>query len=72
MFQKTLQNKRGLFCHKNDLLHPAQFGFRSQISRTDAITTIIMFMENERDEKHQEACFLNLRKAFDTTYRETF
>ena len=45
----------------------AQFGFRSQKSCADAITTVTEYMRDEIDEKSRgQACFIDLQKAFDT------
>ena len=71
IFEKMLDKRMMKFCESNNLLHGAQFGFRSKISCVHAITTVTEYIRAAIESKQlSQSCFIDLQKAFDTLNHE--
>ena len=57
------------FCESNNLLHGAQFGFRSEMSCVQATVPEYIGAAIEKKQLCQ-SCFIDLQKAFDTLNHE--
>ena len=70
-FEKLLHKRMMKFCESNNLLHGAQFGFRSKMSCVHAITTVTEYIRAAIENKQSgQSCFIDLQKAFDTLNHE--
>ena len=71
IFEKLLHKRMMNFCESNNLLHGAQFGFRSKMSCVHAITTVTEYIRTAIENKQLgQSCFIDLQKAFDTLNHE--
>ena len=67
LFEKILENRMRIFINKNNILTPAQFGFRASSSTELAITTLYdKLLDNLKAKKTTFLLFLALQKAFDS------
>ena len=67
IFEKILKDKTLNFINKNNLLASEQFGFTTNSSTKQAITTIYdKFRDNLDNTQYTYAIFLDIEKAFDT------
>ena len=72
IFERLIYNRLISFITDNKILSELQFGFQSNKSTEQAVTTIISTIEKAKEEKKSSYCiFLDFAKAFDTvaTYR---
>ena len=59
------------FCSKHKILTSAQFGFRPKMSCVQAIIRVTECLQEQIDKKMTgQACFIDLKKAFDTLNHE--
>ena len=67
VFEKLTLFRMNSFITRQNILTPAQFGFRKGYSTTHAIIKLLSHVVKAYHQKHYSACFfLDLRKAFDT------
>ena len=67
LFEKIFENRMRIFINKNNILTPAQFGFRASSSTELAITTLYdKLLDNLNAKKTTFLLFLDLKKAFDS------
>ena len=67
VFEKLLLKRMMSFCAKHKVLTSSQFGFRPKMSCVQAIVKITEYLREQIDKKMTgQACFIDLKKAFDT------
>ena len=67
IFEKLMCNRMWSFIDKNNILTDSQFGFRRNLSTTDAVLEVVDNCVNAIDRnEYVIAVFLDLAKAFDT------
>lgn len=67
IFEKCLKSRLTSFFEENDILGSRQFGFRENVSTTDAIQVLVEgIIRSLDDNKKVLTVFLDLAKAFDT------
>ena len=67
VLEKIINNRLVSYLEKNNVLSPAQFGFRTKLSTADAVHSLTDFVSKELDKGNQVlGVFLDLAKAFDT------
>ena len=67
MIEKFLLKQKNSFFTKNKLFSSNQSGFRSKRSCSHAIAEVTDYIRNEIDKRGSGiACFIDLKKAFDT------
>ena len=70
LFTKILNNRLSNFLEENDILTPAQAGFRKSFSTTDNLFVIYNLMQILHSRKQKLYCaFIDFTKAFDTVWR---
>ena len=71
VFEKLLLKRMMSFCSKHKILTSAQFGFRPKMSCVQAIIRVTECLREQIDKKMTgQACFIDLKKAFDTLNHE--
>ena len=71
VFEKLLLKRMMSFCTKHKVLTSAQFGFRPKMSCVHAIVKVTEYIREQIDKKMTgQACFIDLKKAFDTLNHE--
>ena len=68
-----LNNRLKKFCAKNNLIAKEQIGFREKSRTTDHIFTLKTIVTNHLNSKKGNkvfACFIDLRKAYDSIHHE--
>ena len=71
IFERLIYNRLISFITDNKILSELQFGFQSNKSTEQAVTTIISTIEKAKEEKKSSYCiFLDFAKAFDTVNHE--
>ena len=71
LFEKLMCNRMWSFIDKNNILNNCQFGFRRNLSTTDAVLQVVDDCIDSIDKnKYVIAVFLDLAKAFDTVNHE--
>ena len=66
LFEKLYYNRLIKFVNNHNILHPHQFGFRSNYSTRDAIAHVISsLMSKINSNQHTALALLDLKKAFD-------
>ncbi len=68
VFSKILNNRLVSRLEAERALHEGQAGFREKRSCVDNIFTLKIVQGRMREGKHTYACFLDVRKAFDTVW----
>ena len=69
-FSKILHNRLDSFIENNNILHKGQIGFRKGCRTSDHIFTLKTLIDKAfRSTKRLYACFVDLKKAFDTVNR---
>lgn len=67
VLEKLLNIRLVKYLESNNILSPSQFGFRANLSTSDAVHNLTNFIvENLDDKKKVVGIFLDLAKAFDT------
>ena len=70
LFSRILYNRMDKFVCENNILSECQIGFRKSYRTTDHIFTLKSIIDKYlRSKQHVYACFVDLRKAFDTVWR---
>ena len=70
-FSKILHNRLDKFLEVNKVINPEQIGFQKGSRTSDHILTLKTLIDKSfRSSKRLYACFVDLRKAFDTVNRE--
>ena len=71
IFERLIYNRLISFVTENKILSELQFGFQSNKSTEQAVTSIISNIEKAKEEKRSSYCiFLDFAKAFDTVNHE--
>ena len=71
VLEKLLLERMVSFCQKHKILKESQFGSRSKMSCVQANPKLTEFLHQQYDDKMtQQACFIDLKKAFDTLDHE--
>ena len=67
IFERILSDQIHDFLYNNSILNNKQFGFRKNISTTDALLTLTEYLRNEMENNNYiVTLFLDLSKAFDS------
>ena len=70
LFTSTLNSRIYSWAEQHDKLSDAQFGFRKERSRVDAIFILQNLIQHVLNKNGRLYCaFVDLRKAFDSVYR---
>ena len=71
LFSRVLYNRLDTYIFKNDILVNNQIGFRKSFRPTDHVYTLKSMIDKSfRNKTYLYSCFIDLRKAFDTVWRE--
>ena len=70
LFTTILNNRITKFCEDHSVISDAQFGFKKDLSTSDAIFTLLNIVQNFLNENKRLYCaFVNLKKCFDSINR---
>lgn len=67
LFTSIINSRLECFCNNNDTISDAQFGFCKGRSTIDAMFSLLSIVENFLS--NNVCCFVDLRKCFDSIYR---
>ena len=71
LFNKVIYNRLLEFVNEHNLISESQIGFKEQSRTSDHIFTLKSIIEQYKSQKKKVfAAFIDLRKAFDTVWRE--
>lgn len=69
VFTKILNNRLNCFLEDNNILHPSQSGFRRNARTADHVLLLkTLIMQAKKKKQKIYACFVDLKKAFDTVW----
>ena len=71
IFEKVINNQLTEFIEDNDIISKTQFGFRKNMSTTNAVELLVQSIQkSKRDKEKSVAIFIDVSKAFDCCNHE--
>ena len=71
LFSRILYNRLNTYVIDNNIIVDNQIGFRKSFTPSDHVYTLKSIIDKSfRNKTHLNTCFVDLRKAFDTVWRE--